>query len=74
MKEKTNNIARVEFAGQLDMATQNELIRKIKEKFTSVENVEFVENVQLIAGIKIVFQDFVYEDSVKHKLVQLRNA
>ncbi|MCA9397782.1 F0F1 ATP synthase subunit delta [candidate division WWE3 bacterium] len=74
MKEEKNNVAQVEFAGQLDTATQNELTQKIKEKFTSVETIEFVENTQLIAGIKIVFQDFVYEDSVKHKLVQLRNA
>lgn len=58
----------VYFAGSLSESEKKKLIASIKTKFPKSDAVEFVKDESLLGGIKIVYKDYIYEDSVARRL------
>ena len=56
-----------------DSAWAKETDQQIKAKFPHVQEVKFVVNPSLIAGLKVQIADMVYDTSFKSKLESLRS-
>lgn len=68
LKERlSSKTATVYYAGELEEAEKQLVTAKLKNKFTEMMSVEFIEDGSLIAGIKIRYQDYVYDDSLVGK-------
>ncbi|PIZ46704.1 hypothetical protein CO180_02705 [candidate division WWE3 bacterium CG_4_9_14_3_um_filter_41_6] len=63
----------VYFAGEMSDKEKQELETAIKGKFPQSETVEFIKDDSLLGGIKVVFEDYVYEDSVARRLASTSN-
>ncbi|NTV30569.1 F0F1 ATP synthase subunit delta [candidate division WWE3 bacterium] len=64
--------ATVQYAGELTVQQKDQIENAIRQRFDTVHEVSFVLNETLIGGVRIVFEDYVYDDSVLGRLSQLK--
>ncbi|PIP56239.1 hypothetical protein COX05_04105 [candidate division WWE3 bacterium CG22_combo_CG10-13_8_21_14_all_39_12] len=68
--ELGTRIATVYFAGELSEDAKKKMEESTKKSFPRAHSVDFVEDKDLIGGIKVVFEDYVYEDSTRKRLAE----
>lgn len=66
--------ATVRYAGELDTTTRKEIEEKLLNQFPEMGTVEFIEDPSLIAGLKISYKDYLYEDSVSSRFQRLKQT
>ncbi|OIP95823.1 hypothetical protein AUK40_05670 [Candidatus Wirthbacteria bacterium CG2_30_54_11] len=73
MPKSTIDAATVQYAGEMTADLQKTVTAALKKHFPGLAEVSFVEEAQLLGGLKITYRDYVYDDSIRHRLAQLRN-
>lgn len=74
LSQASYNRVKIEYAGNLVDPLKDRLQKRAGELFPSSSEVEFVLNPNLVAGIRVSYRDFVYEDNVKSRYVQMADV
>jgi len=64
-------LVNVYYSGELDEAKKEKISKWVEKKVKGYYEMKYIKDEKLISGLKIVYQDFDYEDSVKSKLLKL---
>lgn len=64
--------AHVRYAGELTASQKDQIEESIRSRFDDVHGVEYIQDATLLGGIRIEFGDYVYDDSVRGRLDQLK--
>lgn len=65
--------AAVSFAGLFSESDKQRLQERLKQRFAELEKIEYHEDPSLIAGLKIQYRDYRFEDSVQQRLQTLKH-
>lgn len=64
----------VQVAEALQTVAREQLESKLLKKFSTARQVRFDLDTTLIAGLRIQYQDYLYDDTVRGRLTQLRSV
>jgi len=73
MPKSSVDAATVQYAGEMTADLQKTVTAALKKHFPGLDEVVFSEDAQLLGGLRITYRDYVYDDSILHRLAQLRN-
>jgi F0F1-type ATP synthase delta subunit len=71
-KQVRNQTAIIYYAGQMEEKIKHSLEKGLKKKFPDVLAIEFRLSPELIAGFKLAYKDYVYEDTVQQRIGHIK--
>jgi F0F1-type ATP synthase delta subunit len=66
-----DGVIQIRYAGALIEGQKELLEKEVRRRFPEMKEIKYTYDESLIAGIKIIYDDFVYEDSVKRNFQSL---